>query len=575
MSPRIAWSLAATVLLLLAFASPAGAAAAPETAGATFAASASAGGELADGVGTVEYTPVQISEDGRYVSFQSASRNLGEAGPEGAVEGFVKDLDTGQVELVSRADGVGGEAAGAPGITTLQMSGNGRYVLFTSAATNLGNPLPEEAAGETHVYRRDLVTGETTLVDRVSGANGQVLARGAEGDAISADGRVVAFTDRVANLEDPVGDHTETAEAVGYVRNLETGATTAISRADGANGELADRGVEQLWVSPEGRYVSFTTFADNIGSGIESYLVYLRDTEANTTTLVGVNAEGEVADSSVYGGFLAGGSGCYGTVESEATNLLPGTSGGHIYVFDRCGAPGKFTVANIQEDGTPFYLSFGSFDAATVTADGTKVLLSGSDPGASSCPCHLYLRDLAAGTTTTVDRASGAGGELGNGETQYFALSANGCRAAFETTATNLVPEAAPDPGEDPSQIYVRQLAPCHSEAGKPPVAVNPSPPPGGTTILGATRVGVGHLSRKVLWLSFDGPGKARLRIQKLRVGRRHGWKQVKALAVTAAAAGEVKVKLPALGAGRYRFKVRLQGDPDSPTLTKRLSVGG
>src|SRR5260221_672237 len=91
-------------------------AAAPETPNATFAVSASAAGELADGAGVVEYTPVGISADGRYVAFQSASQNLGEAGPVGAVEGFVKDLDTGEARLVSRADGVAGEPAGSPGI---------------------------------------------------------------------------------------------------------------------------------------------------------------------------------------------------------------------------------------------------------------------------------------------------------------------------------------------------------------------------------------------------------------------------------------------------------------------------
>jgi hypothetical protein len=578
MSTRIPWSLAATVLLLLAFASPAAAAAAPETPGATFAASAAAGGELADGAGAVESAPLQISEDGRYVSFQSASQNLGGAGPEGATEGFVKDLETGTVELVSRADGIGGEAAAAPGITTLQLSGNGRYALFTSAATNLGTALPEEVAGETHVYRRDLATGETTLVDRVSGAGGQLLARGAEGDAISADGQVVAFTDRVANLEDPLGDHTETAEPVGYVRNLETGTTTAVSRADGAAGELADRGAEFLSLSPDGRYVGFISSADNIGSGTENYFTYVRDTVEDTTTLISQNAAGEVADASAYGE-LSGGAGCFGTMETDATNLttpplvLAGSS--QVYLFDRCAPTGTFSLISLQADGSQFYFSVGSFQASTVNADGTEALFKGSTNG--SCGCHLYLRDLAAGTTTGVDLASGAGGELADAETQNFALSANGCRAVFATRATNLVAQAAPGVAEElePTELYVRQLAPCHPQVAQPPAGGSPAPSPGAPVTLGATKVGLGHLSRKALWLSFDGPGQARVRIQRLRGGRHHGWRQVKALTVTASAAGSVKVKLPALGAGRYRFKARLQGDPDAPTLTRKLTVAG
>ncbi len=426
---------------------------------------------------------MEISEDGRYVAFQSAAQNLGEAGPPGAVEGFVKDLETGTVELVSRADGVAGEAAAEPGITALQLSGNGRYVLFTSAAANLGTPLPEEEAGESHVYRRDLRTGETTLVDRVSGDAGQILARGAEGDAISADGSVVAFTDRVANLEDPVGVHSETGESVGYVRDLETGLTAAVSRASGTAGELADRGAEGLSLSPDGRYVTFTTFATNLGVSGERYEVYLRDTAADTTTLLSQNALGEPADLATYGGNLSGGAGCFGALLSSATNLLePRRSGieggqGQTYVFDRCAAAGTVALTSVQEGGELFVVSDGGYEAPTVTADGGKAAFAASTDG--SCGCRLYLRDLAAGTTTRLDRASGATGALANQEVQYFGIAASGCRVAFASRATNLVAEAAPGLAEElePVEVYVRQLAPCHAEEARSSPAGESRPP--------------------------------------------------------------------------------------------------
>jgi WD40-like Beta Propeller Repeat len=569
-------ALCASALLLLLGAQSA-AAAAPETAGVTFAASTSSSGRLADGAGVAEYTPVEISEDGRYVAFQSAAQNLGEAGPPGVVEGFVKDLETGAVELVSRADGVDGEPAGEAGITSLQLSGNGRFVLFTSAATNLGTALPEEEAGEAHVYRRNLGTGETTLVDRVSGAAGQILARGAEGDAISADGAVVAFTDRVANLEDPVGDHAETGETIGYVRDLETGLTTAVSRASGTAGELADRGAEGLSLSPDGRFATFTSFATNLGVTGERYEVYLRDIAADTTSLLSQNALGEAADLATYGGGLSGGSGCFGDFSSGATNLLePERSGieggqGQTYVFDRCAAVGTIALTSVQEGGELFVVSDAGYEAPTVTADGGEAVFAASTDG--SCDCRLYLRDLAAGTTTPIDRASGAAGALANEEVQYFGIAASGCRVAFATRATNLVAEAAPDPGEEPTEIYVRQLAPCHAEEAKSPPTGggSRSAPAGPGVVVRASKVSAGHLGRKALWLVFDGAGKARVRIQA-QVGR-HGWRQVKAKIVTVVAAGPVKVTLPRLAAGRYRLEIRLQGDPDNPTLRRRLTV--
>jgi hypothetical protein len=572
-------ALCASALLLLLGAQSA-AAAAPETPGATFAASTSASGQLADGAGIAEETSVGISEDGRYVAFQSTAQNLGEAGPPGVVEGFVKDLETGAVELVTRADGVDGEPAGEPGITTLELSGNGRDVVFTSAATNLGTVLPGEEAGEAHVYRRDLETGETTLVDRVSGGEGQILARGAEGNAISADGAVVAFTDRVANLDDPVGDHTETEETIGYVRNLETGLTTAVSRAGGAAGELADRGAEGLSLSPDGRDATFTTYATNLGVSGERYEVYLRDTAADTTTLLSQNALGEPADLATYGGNLSGGAGCFGDFLSGATNLLePQRSEveggqGQTYVFDRCASAGAIALTSVQEGGELFVVSDPGYEAPTVTADGNEAVFAASTDG--SCGCRLYLRDLAAGTTTQLDRASGPAGALANQEVQYFGIAASGCRVAFSTRATNLVAEAAPGLAEElePTEIYVRQLAPCHSEEVKSPPAGGGSAPapvaPGGA--LRAKKITAGHLGRKTLWLVFDGAGQARIRIQA-QVGRRHGWRQAKAKIVTAVAAGPLKVTLPPLAAGRYRLKLRLQGDPDNPTLTRRLTV--
>src|SRR5262249_39100340 len=141
-------------LFLFVGVASAGAAASPEGAGETFPVSVTAAGAWANGEGTAEYTPVSISADGRYVAFQSAADNLGEAGPAGVNEGFVKDLSSGAVSLVSRADGVAGAAAGEPGIFGLRLSADGRYAIFTSAATNLGTALPGEALGEQHVYRR-------------------------------------------------------------------------------------------------------------------------------------------------------------------------------------------------------------------------------------------------------------------------------------------------------------------------------------------------------------------------------------------------------------------------------------
>lgn len=588
---RLAWpaAVAITAALLLG-AGSAAAAPAPETPGTTFAVSSSASGELADATGAVEYTPVGISADGRYVAFQSASGNLGEAGPVGAVEGFVKDLDTGAVELVSRADGLAGEPAAAPGITTLALSADGRHVLFTSAATNLGTPLPGEEAGETHVYERDLETGETTLVDRMSGAGGQILARGTEGDSISADGSVVAFTARVANLEDPAGDHAETPTAVGYVRDLDAETTTAVSRATGVAGELADEDAAQLSLSADGRLVSFESRASNLVAGVNEgwEQVYLRDLGAATTTLLSANSLGEPGEASSATASLAGPDGCWVEFSSIADNLLApagGPGGEQAYLKNRCASPPTVSLVSRTTAGAPAVFAQASFIGPGVSDDGGKAVFAGQF-GLSGC-CHLYLRDVGAGTTTQLDRATGETGAVADGELEFFAISASGCRAVFASRATNLVAEAAPDPAEEPTEVYVRQLAPCVGSnvegegpgtgadpgSGAPLAAnLNSSPVPAATAAKIATVRSLKVVAGRVL-ADVDGPATFTVRIRRLVTAPRRDWPLVRTTSLATSAAGRTSIPLPKLGPGTYRLNIHLAGMPEGESFVRRLTV--
>jgi Tol biopolymer transport system component len=561
---------AVAALVLLAVLASSAIAASPEGAGETFPASVSAEGAWADGEGTSEYTPVSISDDGRYIAFQSAADNLGEAGPAGVNEGFVKDLATGGVSLVSRSDGEGGEAAGEPGISGLKLSGDGRYVIFTSAATNLGTALPGEAPGEQHVYRRDLQTGETTLVDRVSGAAGAVLSRGAEASSISADGRYVAFTARVENLEDPSGDHSETVNSIGYVRDMTTGTTTAISRASGASGAIADEPAEGLSLSPDGRTVTFASRADNLvpdaGNGWEQ--VYLRNLETEITTLVSQNALGEQGDRSSALATVSGATGCFVTFSSIAFNLLEPNpleiSGEQVYVADLCASPAMIALvsSNASEPIAPF-----AYSVAGASDDGSKAIFSAEFVG-SPC-CHLYLRDLSAGQTSQLDRASGASGATANAEVQEFALSGNGCRVVFASRATNLYGEGPPQgpSGEEPTELYVRQLAPCspHPEeptasspgGGSPSGSPQPATPAPGVGGLKIVRLGVHWLV-----LNLSAPGKLSIRVRRLVTEPRSRWKIVRTIEAESASGGRLSVPLLSFKSGRYRLNIHLHGSP-------------
>lgn len=574
-------ALLLAVLAVVATGSSPARAAAAEPADQTLPVSTSAGGAWADGEGVAEFTTPSISADGRYVAFESAATNLGETGPAGVEEGFVKDLQTGTVSLVSRADGEAGEVAAAPGIANLRISADGHFAIFTSAATNLGTALPGEEVGETHVYRRDLVSGETVLVDRVSGLGGAILSRGAEAAAISADGRFVAFTARVENLEDPSGDHAETAAAVGYVRDLEAGTTVAVTRASGAAGALANESTEGLALAPDGRAVAFSSRATNLVPGAESGEdeVYRRDLESDETSLVSVNALGDPGDRSSSLATAAGPQGCLVGFSSIAFNLLEPSpleiSGEQVYLADACAEPPTMNLVS-QSAAVPF--APFAYSVAAASEDGSEALFSAEFAG-SPC-CHLYLRDLEAAETTLLDRAGGATGATANGELEEFALAANGCRAVFASRATNLTAEAPPA-GEEPTELYARQLKPCVPPSEEPDGAGDPgsrgpgngsgsgsnagaeSPAAGGAGSVNPTaraKLAVERLDRHRLVLSLSAPGQVSIRIKRLVPTPRRHWRLVRTTEASADAAGTVAVPLGSLMPGRYRFDLRLHG---------------
>ena len=102
------------------------------------------------------------------------------------------------------------------------------------------------------------------LVDRVTGEGRHDPRRGQpHAEAISADGRYVLFGDDVEDLENPAGAHETGIETV-YVRDMQAGTTTAVSRANGPTGAIANEESQAYSISPDGRYVPFESSATNL-----------------------------------------------------------------------------------------------------------------------------------------------------------------------------------------------------------------------------------------------------------------------------------------------------------------------
>ena len=165
-----------------------------------------------------------MSRDGRYVVFGSRATNLVPNVDDGSLQIYRRDLVAGTTALVSVGTDGGPAHAQADQLYVMAISGDGRYVAFTSDATNL-------AAGgggdRTDVFVRDMQSGTTTLESR--GRGGKAPNGASFNAAISADGRWLAFDSDASNLVQ--GDDNGQTDV--FLRDRQAGTTVLVSVPQG------------------------------------------------------------------------------------------------------------------------------------------------------------------------------------------------------------------------------------------------------------------------------------------------------------------------------------------------------
>ena len=298
-----------------------------------------------------------ISVDGRYVAFASDASNLVAGDTNNKRDIFVHDRLTGATTRVS-VDSDGAQANNSsfePGI-----SADGRYVAFASDASNL-------VAGDTNnvrdVFVHDRVTGETTRVSVAS--DGMQANRASELAAISADGGYVAFHSDASNL---VAGDTNNVRDV-FVHNRVTGETTRVSVA--SDGTQANSSSILPQVSADGRYVTFTSFANNLvaGDSNRAWDVFVHDRVTGETTRVSVASDGMQANG--FSGFSKlSADGRYVVFLSVASNLVAGDTNNFSDIFMHDRVTGETTRVSVASDGTQ--ANAGSAEPA-ISADGRYV----------------------------------------------------------------------------------------------------------------------------------------------------------------------------------------------------------
>ena len=332
-----------------------------------------------------------LSGDGKLVAFWTSAGNLGDAIGGDMDDVVVRDLAAGRNELASApATGPLAEDLGAvlrvpqPGI----LSPSARYAVFAAGHDGLG-----VADRETHVVRRDAVSGSTVLVDRADGPGG-TPARLSFDPSASADGRIVAFvTDSALDPADGNG-----REDV-YLRDVVAGTTRLVSRTPAGKAGNGESGTPS--VSADGRRVAFDSTSTDLRDGDSNGArdVYVLDLATNT--MIHASRAAAPAGRKSWGAALSA-DGSLVAFTSEAVNLDPADTDVASDVFVRDLDAATTQLVSRRSDGSKQALPS---ESASISADGSRIAFESyaALEGAGVTGQHIYVRDRATAKTVLAE----------------------------------------------------------------------------------------------------------------------------------------------------------------------------
>jgi Tol biopolymer transport system component len=433
-----------------------------------------------------------------------------------ALCGVAGGARAGEVELVSRvhpgqeSDTASGTGARLGGIShpSPSISADGRYIVFTSIATNLvagqNDVNLRSPFSSIDVFLHDRIAGVTTLVSRSLESPSTTANAGSSAPVISADGRYIAFTSTATDLvpgltgrqerlflfdrasenvtllsssvtSDPLqggqapvisangryiaflsaasdlvpGQTDENRELDVFLHDRISGKTALVSHVRGSTtrtGSARSRGVA---ISADGRYVAFLGSPDLIPYPSAEANVYLYDRVSGALTLVGPHAGHHFSLSS---------NGRYVAFMSLASNLAPGqidrNGSFDVFLYDRVSTT---TVLVSHASGLP--TTTGDNFAALVPVTDSNgrfifFLSSASDlvPGQSNPGPALFLYDRISGRVALVS------GSTGLDSASASAMSGDGRYLVFVSRTRDLISGQA-DTNNDPDVFLFDRIS--------------------------------------------------------------------------------------------------------------------
>ena len=332
-----------------------------------------------------------ITPDGRYVAFVAAADDLVGDDSNGFKDAFVYDRNTDTIERVSIAsDGTEGDA-GVDDNYLPTLSSDGRYVAFTSTASNLVDD-DMNGVADAFVYDRN-----TDTIERVSLATDGTESDGnAENVIMSSDGRFVFFVSGATNLLDgQINDFKNI-----FVRDMLINLTTRVTATeDGMAGDGESYQSVPVAFANEGRTIIFETNSTNFVGGdlngsVDVIIATVSDDDSITPSIENLAPnDGDADESNVSD-----------SIEHNVSSFLNSDTGEYITLISEGECFDNNDVAIIDETGLGAEDNLFDYPTGIIDFNTGCRTVSGDE---ATITVYMFGVDLGAMTLRKINSTTG------------------------------------------------------------------------------------------------------------------------------------------------------------------------
>lgn len=392
-----------------------------------------------------------ISGNGRYVAFTDDSTNLiaGQTDTNTDMDLFLYDRTNGSIVLVSRSSGSATTTANN-GVRSMAISDDGRFVVFTSEATNLVTG-QTDANGGLDVFLWDRNSGTTKLLSHANGA-ATTAANGVADELVSIDqtGAKVVFSSAGLNLVSGQSDANGGLDV--FVNSTSTNENTLVSRAAGSTTTTTNGPSQAGRISGDGKWIVYASLGTNVVSGVSDSNggldVFLFEFQTVTNRLISSNqlVSSQTANDAATTQLAIDATGSKIVYVSKGTDVISGqVDAGNsldVFIYDRSfGGTGLVSFASSNAAAT----ASGASSNPTISDDGKFVVYESlgsnlvSGQGGTAGVKNVFRYDSVSAKNTLLSYTAAGTKIGGNGNSVLPQISGSGNQTLWTSIASNLV----------------------------------------------------------------------------------------------------------------------------------------